>query len=354
MTDRLNLADRARLDFALALRQQWARQVYPTLVNQARQPEPSRLNSTEAVHEAAVYPWFAWLERASQKLLWRAVSDTVGAEGDASGPKPSASDREVGELTLDPDLALPDWYTSVDIHLQPGGIWADERSARIYELGAKLVMLGDNDDYLFHQLFVDTAVPDGPYRLIVDLGCGFGKSTRPFKKRWPDAEVVGLDLAAPVLRLAHHRATDAGLDIRFVQRDARHTGLETGAVDVVCATMLLHELPPEVIGEVLTETARLLAPGGVVRMLDFQPTGDPIRDLAMVEHGQRNNEPYLPGLFETDVLELCRQAGLIDARWVAFDERGQGRLDDTAWPARQEWHFPWAVLEARKPEANSD
>jgi SAM-dependent methyltransferase len=344
MTERFDPPLQARLDFVLALRQQWARRMYPALVDQVRQRGDS---SSAGVRATRVYPWFGWMERTSQKQLWRAVSDALSTE--TSPPKHTA-DPQLGELDLDPNLRLPAWYTDVDIHLQPEGIWSSDRAARVYELGAKLVMLGENDDYLFHRLFVDTAVPDAQYRRIVDFGCGFGKSTRPFKQRWPLAEVIGVDLAAPVLRLAHRQAVAAGLSIRYLQRDARHTGLQSGSVDLASGTMLLHELPPEVLGEVLVEVGRLLAPGGQLRMLDFQPTGDPVRDLAMVEHGERNNEPYMPMLFGTDVLELCQRAGLVDARWVAFDERGAGRLDTAAWPQRPEWHFPWAVLEARKPE----
>lgn len=344
MSEHFDLPRQARLDFALGLRQQWARRMYPALVDQVRHRGDS---SPTTVRATRAYPWFGWLERTSQKQLWRAVSDAVATE---TRPPAGDVDSEVGELELDPGLRLPAWYTDVDIHLQPDGIWSSDQAARVYELGAKLVMLGENDDYLFHRLFVDTAVPDGKYRRIVDLGCGFGKSTRPFKQRWPDADVIGVDLAAPVLRLAHRQAVAAGLPIRYLQRDARRTGLESGSADLVTGTMLLHELPPDVLGEVMLEAGRLLAPGGLLRMLDFQPTGDPVRDLAMVEHGERNNEPYLPMLFTTDVLQLCRDAGLVDARWVAFDERGAGRLDSAAWPQRSEWHFPWAVLEARKPE----
>ncbi|MDL4774151.1 MULTISPECIES: class I SAM-dependent methyltransferase [Thermomonosporaceae] len=324
----------ARVDFALALRQQWARSLYPTLVGQAG-PDPDRA----AVHAAPVYPWFAWLERSAQKMLWRAVAGAVDAEDlPASAPG----------LELDPGLELPAWYTGVDIHLQPGGVWSTDHAALVYEAGAKLVMLGDNDDFAFHTLFTDTAVPDRPYRRIVDLGCGFGKSTRPFKRRWPDAEVIGVDLSAPVLRLAAHRTAETG--IRYVQADAAATGLPAGSADLVTATMLVHELPPPVLADLLADAARVLAPGGLLRILDFHPTGDPVRDLALVEHGDRNNEPYLPMLFGTDVLARCAEAGLADARWVAFDERGAGRLETTRWPDRAEWHFPWAVLEARKPE----
>src|SRR3546814_1120508 len=87
----------------------------------------------------------------------------------------------------------------------------------------------------------------------------------------------------------------------------------------------------------------------LLRFLDFTRTGDAFRDLAMMEHGERNNEPFMPGLLSADVPGLCAAAGLRNAHWVAFDERGAGRLPDRAWPQRPEWHFPWAVLEAEKP-----
>ena len=210
-------------------------------------------------------------------------------------------------------------------------------------------MLGENDDYLFHRRFVDTAIPDRGYRRIVDLGCGFGKSTRPLKQRHPDAEVIGVDLAAPLLVLAKEQAQRAGTALTLLQRDCRRTGLVDGSVDLVTATMLIHELPVTAILETIAEAARLLAPGGLLRILDFHLTGDPVRDLAMREHAVRNNEPFMAGLFNLDLVAVCADAGLAEARWVAFDERGAGRLPDLNWPRRPEWHFPWAVLEAGKP-----
>jgi ubiquinone/menaquinone biosynthesis C-methylase UbiE len=219
----------------------------------------------------------------------------------------------------------------------------------VYELGAKLVMMGDNDDYKFHRLFVSTALPARPYRRIVDLGCGFGKSTWPLKRSFPDAEVIGVDLAAPCLRLAARRADAQRLQIRFRQADAIATGLEDHSADLVTSTMLVHEVPVQVLPQVFTEAARLLAPGGVLRFLDFQPTGDAFRDLAMIEHGARNNEPFMPPMMAADLPAMARAAGLTRARWIAFDERARGRLASLDWPPRSEWHFPWAVLEAEKP-----
>jgi ubiquinone/menaquinone biosynthesis C-methylase UbiE len=345
----LPVENQAALDFVLALRKQWAHTLFPHIRSQL---EMSTAPTDEAqllasrVHALPDYAWFAWLERGSQKMLWRAVSDAVAHErlsDDSNLPTHSTT------LELDPSLRLPDWYTEWDIHLQPGGVWSSESAARIYELGAKLVMLGENDDYAFHRLFVSTALPRRKYRRIVDLGCGFGKSTWPMKRAFPDAEVIGVDLAASCLRLAARRAAEQHLQVRFRQADAVDTGLEPASADLITATMLIHEMPVDVLPRLFEEAARLLTPGGVLRILDFQLTGDALRDLAMVEHGARNNEPFMPPMMAADLPAMARSAGLTQARWSAFDERSVGLLDGLSWPKRSEWHFPWAVLEAQRP-----
>jgi len=346
----MRLQDRAALDFVLTLRRRWADTVYPKLHEEfeaefaGRRPNgPDALAAL--VQDLPTYGSFAWLERGSQKMLWRAVIDALDGQ---PGEKSEAAEGPA-RLEIDPSLALPDWYTGWDIHLQPGGVWSGASAARVYELGAKLVMLGDNDDYKFHTLFVVTAIPDRPYRRIVDLGCGFGKSTWPLRKTFPDAEVIGIDLAAPCLELALEKANERGLAIRFRQADAEATGIESASVDLVTSTMFIHELPLDVLARVFAETARILAPGGIIRFLDFQRTGDPLRDLAMTEHGARNNEPFLPPMMDADLQAMAAAAGLTNWRVTAFDERDQGRLETRSWPSRREWHFPWAVVEAEKP-----
>ncbi len=343
----------AGVAFVLALRRRWADTLYPALRTQLDATgmceDPEQAGTEVAATEAKVralpaYPWFSWLERGSQKMLWRAVIDALDDDQRAGDV---AADADV---ELDEHLVLPAWYTDWDIHLQPGGVWSSQTAASVYELGARLVMLGENDDYAFHRVFVETALPKRAWRRIVDLGCGFGKSTWPFKAAFPDAEVIGVDLAAPCLQLAARRAAQRGLAIRLRQANATATGLQDASTDLVTSTMLVHEMPVEVLRDLFTECARILGPGGVLRFLDFQFTGDALRDMAMREHGARNNEPYLPAMMHADLVALAQSAGLINARWVAFDERGAGRLPELQWPQRREWHFPWAVLEAEKPQ----
>jgi ubiquinone/menaquinone biosynthesis C-methylase UbiE len=342
-----SIETRAKLDFVLTLRRRWADTLYPAMraeYDQAGHVAATAKEARPQVQALASYPWFAWAERNAQKALWRAVQDAV-----AEDPPPPPANPGPATVEPDPALVLPAWYTDFDIHIQPGGVWRNDYSAETYELGAKLVMLGVNDDYTFHRAFTETAIPQRAYRRIVDLGCGFGKSTWPLKRAYPDAEVIGIDLALPCLRKAAAKASAQALAIRFVQADCAATQLPDASVDLVTSTMLIHEIPRPHLVATLKECARILAPGGLLRFLDFTRTGDAFRDLAMIEHGERNNEPFMPGLLAADVPALCREAGLADAQWVAFDERGKGRLEKAEWPKRPEWHFPWAVLEAAKP-----
>jgi hypothetical protein len=92
----------------------------------------------------------------------------------------------------------------------------------------------------------------------------------------------------------------------------------------------------------------VLRPGGVLAVLDFAYTGDPFRDFVMDGHGARNNEPYLPHLFRTDVRRLLTEVGFQQPTMQPFDERGPGPSADGTWPERAEWHFPWVVIRAEQ------
>ena len=161
----------------------------------------------------ALYPWFSHLERIGQKMMWRLGSDVVFRCSDELLEQiNSASNKGPAGLELDPALELPHYYTETDIHMQPGSFYSNDLSGYVYQFGARIVMLRDNDGYKFHKLFAQTALPDLPAKpRVVDIACGFGKSTRPLVSRYPDAEVIGVDLAAPGLKLAHAEAVADGV-----------------------------------------------------------------------------------------------------------------------------------------------
>ncbi len=300
--------DRAYLDFVLGLKQHWARTLYPKLCEQydaavsgPGTPTPSTIDEVRpVVEQLPAYPYFGWLERNAQKMMWRRLEAMIQPQ-----------ERVLAE--------------------------------------------GQNDEYLFHRRFVETAIPrDRVYSAILDLGCGFGKSTRPFVDAFPVAEVVGIDLSAPNLLLAHQQAERLQKRITFSQRPAEDTRYPDRSFDLVTGTMLIHELPMPVVRTVVQEAARLLRPGGLVAFLDFQRTGDLFRDVAMDDHGARNNEPYMPHLFRIDLSRLLERSGFERIEILPFDERGAGLVESGEWPARSEWHVPWSVIRATRTDTGKE
>src|SRR5262252_3857688 len=80
-------------------------------------------------------------------------------------------------------------------------------------------------------------LPLVPGQRVLDLCCGAGASTLPAARAVGAAgQVLGVDLAAPLLELARARAADEGLaNIEFRRCDATRTQLPDGSFDaVVC------------------------------------------------------------------------------------------------------------------------
>jgi ubiquinone/menaquinone biosynthesis C-methylase UbiE len=112
-----------------------------------------------------------------------------------------------------------------------------------------------------------TAIKQKPTK-ILDLGCGTGSSTLMLKQAFPQATVIGIDLSPYMLVVAEKKAQQAGLNIQWHHGLAEQTGLEEASFDLVTASFLLHETPPEISQLILQEGFRLIKPGGQLIILD--------------------------------------------------------------------------------------
>jgi malonyl-CoA O-methyltransferase len=114
--------------------------------------------------------------------------------------------------------------------------------------------------------------PEWSPRRILDVGCGPGVALAPLAQRFPDAEIVALDLALPMLQLA---AAGAPASARFVCADAQALPLADASVDLVHSSLCLQWCDDP--GLALAEFARVLRPGGVLLFSTFGP--DTLKEL---------------------------------------------------------------------------
>ena len=120
-------------------------------------------------------------------------------------------------------------------------------------------------------------VPVGEPKRVVDIGCGPGNSTELLVRRFPSAEVSGLDSSPDMLAAARKRLPD----LAFEQADIAGWS-PARAPDVVYANAALQWLPDH--GTLFPRLLRLVAPGGAlaVQMPDNldEPSHATMREVA--------------------------------------------------------------------------
>ena len=97
---------------------------------------------------------------------------------------------------------------------------------------------------------------------FLDLGTGPGSVALAIAQHCPALRMVGLDLSAPMLKLAAHQASRLELDDRglWPQADGHCLPFARGSFDLVVSSFALHHWLDPV--QILNEIARVLAPGG--------------------------------------------------------------------------------------------
>lgn len=132
------------------------------------------------------------------------------------------------------------------------------------------IMREEDPRYLEHHLRQEmlSYVPPAAFRgkRILDFGCGSGASSVVLSRLLPECEIVGVELAKRLLRIARLRAQHFGLQrVQFLRSpagDALPDGL--GEFDfVLFSAVFEHLLPPE-RRKVLPLLWRCLKPGGIL------------------------------------------------------------------------------------------
>jgi SAM-dependent methyltransferase len=246
-------------------------------------------------------------------------------------------------LRLNPDLQPPKYWL-YPVHRTTGGWDAHPDMGFIHgELIHRYLLSktprppaagnAPGDLYLQRRLFAEQA-PRRDYKDVLEIGCSSGPYTLKLAEVFPTARLQACDISAAQLAQAQRNGNAAGLAIELFQADGRDTGLPDASQDLVTSFIILHELPVDVIAEILRESFRVLRSGGDLLFGDVAPYSamnklNAWRTDYMAKYG---GEPFWRGSSTMDMVGLMREVGFVDVKYYGM----------------QPGNYPW-VTYGRKP-----
>jgi S-adenosylmethionine-diacylgycerolhomoserine-N-methlytransferase len=177
--------------------------------------------------------------------------------------------------------------------------------ARIYDATRWSFLFGRNT-ILDH---VATAQPR-PAR-ILEIGCGTGRNLAALARRFPDAQLAGVDLSGSMLAIARRKTAGFGPRVTLLQR-AYGPALDTpGGYDLVLCSYALTMFNPG-FEQAIAAACRDLSPSGCFALVDFHST--PFRWFSRwmgVNHVRMDGQlrPLLREKLETVTDKLCSAYG---------------------------------------------
>ena len=148
---------------------------------------------------------------------------------------------------------------------------------------------------LIRALVSETATGASPAR-VIDLGCGPGNITLRLGEVFPEAEVIGVDGADAMLKLARARASAQDCRVQFLEFPLQRLNDSSlvGTADLIVSNSLLHHLHQPDLLWMLTRT--LARPGCRVLHRDLRRPASP----AELDRLQRRHLPDAPQVLIDD------------------------------------------------------
>ena len=302
----------------------WEAQAEPKARRASGRPARDRHEVRKALLDDPMFTTWSAMRRATMEQRQQAGRWIALRQAEQLAAQANALIGDDPRLQLDPTLALPRYVSAVDHHCMAGSYHTelfpgDVSPGANYDVGMFITaggLLGRWSDGGGRAVvdWVRTARPDFKPTRILDIGATLGHNVLPIAQAFPEAEVVAVDLGAPMLRYGLARAKAMGVDnVRFVQADASDLSMfEDGSFDWIQSTMFLHELSLSSMQAIFRESHRLLRPGGLVLHVE-QPQYTP--DMPLFEQAMRdwdafyNNEPFWSTLHEIDLDARLVEAG---------------------------------------------
>jgi SAM-dependent methyltransferase len=314
-----------------AVKTAWERRAGPAFETRESRAPKDRHEVRKALLQDPYYQAWSALRRATMEQRQQAGRWIALRQAEILSAKVDGLTKAGDRLELDPALPIPRYVSAVDHHCMPGSYHrevfpGDVSGAANYDSGIFATTggaLGRFSDGGGHAVvkWVRKTLPDFRPHRILDIGANLGQNVLPIAQAFPDAEVIALDVGAPMLRYGAARAKSMGVEnVRFVQGDGSDLSRwANGSFDWVQTTMTLHELSLTSIKAIFAETFRVLSHGGIVLHVE-QPQY--AADMPLFEQAMRdwdafyNNEPFWSTMHELDLDGFMVEAGFDRAKLI--------------------------------------
>lgn len=104
------------------------------------------------------------------------------------------------------------------------------------------------------------------YELVLDVGCGQGKSFRLLQQKFAPRVLMGIDADSEILDKARAQAQLDGVDVKLMQGSGAAIGLPDNSVDILFCHQTFHHLVEQ--EQAIAEFYRVLKPGGMLLMAE--------------------------------------------------------------------------------------
>ena len=321
----------------------YEKRVRPNFQKQYGRDFQSREEVHKAMKQDEYYQAWSAFRRCAMEMRQQAGRSMVLRQASDLAQKAQDLNQGKDTLKLNPDLKIPHYIQAVDHHCMPGSYYTelikdDITAAANYDSGLFVTTTGllgrmnDGGGKAIVQ-WLKNEFPKFQPKRILDIGCGLGHNVIPIAQAYPDAEVIAIDVAAPMLRYGHARAQDLGIkNVNFIQLDGANTGFENDSFDWIQTTMFLHETSSKALHQIMTEIYRMLAFGGLTLHIE-QPQYT--KEMDLYEQFIRdwdayyNNEPFWSKMHDMDVKEIMLQRGFQENAFIQIGVKAVNEISES-------------------------
>lgn len=255
------------------------------------------------------------MPQSKQAAVVRKLPEMIDLVKEVAEKKPTG-----GTLRTNPDLEMPKYISTLDVHLTPGGYHSEFTEDDV----AQGVLLGVgpggppiDPGRVFGSVgysvsrWLKNAYPDFKPTSVLDMGTQGGSNLMAYGEEFPGIELYGVDIAAPSLRYGHVKAEQAGVKMHLSQQNAESMDFEDESFDLVVSSFFFHEIAVPASKRILAEAYRVLKPGGLMVNIELPPhkSCEPFTNFLFDWDTNHNNEPNYRNYRSQDPVALVEGAG---------------------------------------------